>query len=1134
MNNNPDKNRNSEFIVLNQLVAEQSVLHVFPDDVKLGEFIVQALVGMPGVKGCAICLRNGFCVRDMPEFDFTTIIETLKNIPDNQDFFSISLTKKENRHIYSIQTLERLFGYVFLSIKDSGSFEIFKPAINNFVNMVAMELENRWQKQQLVNHKLHLEKLVEKRTIELEEEINDRKQVESKLLKNQYYLTKAQEMGIIGTWELDIQKNILKWTDENYKIFGVPLGTEMNFELFMNCIHPDDKEYVNKKWNAGLNKEPYDIEHRIIINDEVKWVREKADIEFDVEGNPVMAIGFAQDISERKQADKALNKSKQHYLTLFSESPVASWEEDFSEVKKFIDKLKNRKVKDFRKYFDDRPEKLVEVARMVKIVEVNNATLKLHEADSKKELLNGLAAVFTEDSYKAFKEEVIAIAEDRTEYKFDGVVKTLKGEERDVHLEWLVVPGYEKSMEKVLVSIVDITDRKRAEEKLKKSKVLLKETGRIAKLGGWELDAKTLEVTWTEETYHLHEIPLDTKPLLGEAINFFHPDDRPKLEAAIQKALENGDPYDMEIRFTTAKGKDLWIHTTCKPVVVDGKTVKLTGTFQDITDRKQTEMALKETEEKFRTLVTNSEEIVYIIDKDGTFLLSEGKGLSKLGLQPGQVVGQSVFELYKDFPDMLDEMRRAFDGETITNEAEVGDNYFRNWYTPHKNHAGKIIGLLGLSVNISEQKKMEEKVIEEKNKAQQYLNIAEVMLVSTDSSGIVKLINPKGCEILGYSEEEIVGHNWFDNFLPERLREIVKQVSKKVFAGEMESVDYYENEILTKSGDERLIAWHNAVYKDDAGKVIGTLSSGEDITERKKSEERIVRFSRIFEDSLNEIFLFKTDTFKIIQVNKAAQKNMGYTMEEFKKMTPIDFKPKFTTESFEKLVVPLLKGEKKKIIFETVHQRKDQSLYNTEVHLQLMEYEQERIFVAIILDITERKRAEIEIKMERDKLTAIFESMQDGVYIVNKDYDIQYVNPVLKKELGVPGGEKCHKYFHDSDEPCSFCKNEDVFAGKTVQWEWTSPVNGKTYDLIDTPIKNADGSISKLEIFRDITERKLTEEELAKHREHLEELIKVRTKELEEKNKKLERFNKLFVDREFRIKELRDKVKELEKNERTN
>src|SRR5665647_2050339 len=154
-------------------------------------------------------------------------------------------------------------------------------------------------------------------TYALFSDITERKQAEGKALKNQYYLTKAQEIGVIGTWELDIQKDILRWTDENYKIFGVPIGTEMNLGLLFNCIHPDDRDYVNEKWSAALNNEPYDIEHRLLVRDKVKWVREKADIEFDTLGNPIIAIGFTQDITDRKLAEEKLKESEEKFRTLF-------------------------------------------------------------------------------------------------------------------------------------------------------------------------------------------------------------------------------------------------------------------------------------------------------------------------------------------------------------------------------------------------------------------------------------------------------------------------------------------------------------------------------------------------------------------------------------------------------------------------------------------------------------------------------------------------------------------------------------------------------------------------------------------------------------------------------------------------
>jgi two-component system, cell cycle sensor histidine kinase and response regulator CckA len=141
----------------------------------------------------------------------------------------------------------------------------------------------------------------------------------------------------------------------------------------------------------------------------------------------------------------------------------------------------------------------------------------------------------------------------------------------------------------VIVTFMNITELRQAEGALRRSETLLKETGQVAKVGGWEVDAKTLEVSWTEEIYRIFEVPFDQQPPIEESINFFHPDDRPKLESAIQKALDHGEPYNMEIRLITAKGKHLWTHTICKPITVDGKTVKLTGTFQDITERKQAE-----------------------------------------------------------------------------------------------------------------------------------------------------------------------------------------------------------------------------------------------------------------------------------------------------------------------------------------------------------------------------------------------------------------------------------------------------------------------------------------------------------------------------------------------------------------
>ena len=132
--------------------------------------------------------------------------------------------------------------------------------------------------------------------------------VREDLKHEQFFLKKAQEIGKVGSWELDIAINKLFWTEENYKIFGLPPGIDLTYETFLECVHPDDRKYVDRKWKAAFNHEPYDIQHRLVVADEVKWVREKAELEFDPQGNCVRGIGFTQDITELKQAEEEREK----------------------------------------------------------------------------------------------------------------------------------------------------------------------------------------------------------------------------------------------------------------------------------------------------------------------------------------------------------------------------------------------------------------------------------------------------------------------------------------------------------------------------------------------------------------------------------------------------------------------------------------------------------------------------------------------------------------------------------------------------------------------------------------------------------------------------------------------------------
>jgi len=157
----------------------------------------------------------------------------------------------------------------------------------------------------------------------------------------------------------------------------------------------------------------------------------------------------------------------------------------------------------------------------------------------------------------------------------------------------------------------------------------------------------------------------------------------------------------------------------------------------------------------------------------------------------------------------------------------------------------EIIGALEIFRDLTERKQLWDTLLEERNRAQQYLNIAGVIIVALNEKGQVTLINKRGTEVLGYAEEDIIGKNWFDLCVPEETREKVKEIFRKLMAEKVKVAEYHENPILTRGVEERIIAWHNTIVRDKTGNIIGTLSSGEDITERKRTEAELLRSEKL-------------------------------------------------------------------------------------------------------------------------------------------------------------------------------------------------------------------------------------------------------------------------------------------------
>ncbi|MDA3906213.1 MAG: PAS domain S-box protein [Bacteroidales bacterium] len=556
---------------------------------------------------------------------------------------------------------------------------------------------------------------------------------------------------------------------------------------------------------------------------------------------------------------------------------------------------------------------------------------------------------------------------------------------------------------------------------------------------------------------------------------------------------------------------------------------------------KTKEQLLKESEEKYRGLYNSIRDSILVADTNRNIIECNPAFYELFGYSKDEIIGKQTVYIYENESEFkaLGEALKQHYGDapflkTVNYKKKSGEVFPGETNVFYlKDDNGEVNGFIGLIRDITEREQADKALLDSEEKYHLLYDNTPMSYQSLNKDGTIKNTNPAWLKTLGYTQEEVVGKYFGDLLHPDHKAHFEKNFPAFKKRGYVHGVMF---KIRHKDGHYLDISFEGRIGYLPDGSFKQTYCVFEDITERKKAEKEIKRFSRIFEDSFNEIFLFDAKTFIFTEVNNAAQKNLGYSMEELQKMTPLDFKPEFTSESFAKLVEPLRTGEKEKIVFETVHQRKDQSLYNVEVHLQLLHFEQEDLFVAIILDISERKQIETNLKNSEEKFRRAFITSPDSINI-NRLSDGLYVeiNSGFTKIMGYSEYEVIGKASTELNIWANPSDRNKLIAGlqanvlvENLEAKFRTK-NGELKDgLMSANIIELNNEPHILSITRDITERKKAEEELAKYREHLEELIKERTQEVDEKNKKLSDQMKIFVGREIKIRDLENKIKGLQ------
>ncbi len=394
--------------------------------------------------------------------------------------------------------------------------------------------------------------------------------------------------------------------------------------------------------------------------------------------------------------------------------------------------------------------------------------------------------------------------------------------------------------------------------------------------------------------------------------------------------------------------------------------------------------ALARSKAEFEAMFKSIPDAVIFTDTDRRIVMCNPAVSKMFGYSDNELTGNTTEMLYADPDDFKDQGRRRYrtgpDAENTPYEIRYKhkDGHFiwtETLGTQVVDTNGTVIGFIGMCRDISKRKQTEKALIESETYNRMLFEQSPIGLALCRLNGELIDINPTYAEIIGYSVEETLKLSYWE-ITPEKYAE--KEQFQLQSLEKTGQYGPYEKEYIHKDGHLVPVRLHGLLLEKDGEQLI--WSSVEDITAYKQSERALLdatdlrnRFGRILDNSSNEIYVFDAETLHFTQVNKGARHNLGYTMQEMTQLTPADLKPEYSRDSFNNKIQPLYKGELEQLVFQTWHRRKNGTTYPVEVRLQLSHEESPPVFVAIILDISERIQNEkkLQYMAHHDALTRL-------------------------------------------------------------------------------------------------------------------------------------------------------------------
>jgi len=715
---------------------------------------------------------------------------------------------------------------------------------------------------------------------------------------------------------------------------------------------------------------------------------------------------------------------------------------------------------------------------------------------------------------------------------------------RMVHKDGHIIPAYStvtssKHNNKLIsfnAIIIDETEKKIAEEKIKTSEARYRSYIEATKQLGWTTNAKGLIIedipTWRAYTGQSFE-----KIKNWGWIKAIHPDDAKRTAEVWKKAIKTKSIYETEYRIRGKDGKYKWFLARGIPVLKEnGSISEWIGTCIDISERTKIEEEIKNAQEKWSSLTQNTNDIIMIVD-DKDIIQYINKTIPPY--TPEKTIGKSVYEYVPREQQyiMMNSLRKVFKTgnpdsyEISSNIPKIGTVWFATKVVPIK-HGGRIDNVIMISTDTTKQKNVEEEIKTEKTRLESYIEgMSDGVVILTLKGGVIN-VNKAYSRMFGREKSEVIGKSVFS----------VGDLPKKEFLGAISmlkgilqkgSVENRELTLLNKEKKEVPILFSATLIKDRRGKLESIFTTFKDITERKKAEEELKerenRYRTLVENLPQKVFL-KDRNSVYISCNDNYAKDLKIKPDRIAGKTDFEFYPKELAKKYRADDNRIMKSGKTDDIEERYVQNGKERWVHT-IKTPVMNEKGNVVgILGIFWDVTEQKKAQEEVATAWKYSKNLIANIPNSILVFNDKLKCTSANwmyyQTFKKNIKhIEGNDITHTLSsgmiikHRLDEKVK----EVLKTGKTIELP-KCQYNSEIYNVKIVKItKKAEEEEEEEErfvmvIIDDVTEKVKAEEKIKKARN-----------ELADKVAELERFSKVAVGRELKMVELKKRIKELER-----